>query len=80
MAAAIQTKRTFAGNYTVTSAGRNFEVEDFGRAKVENGDANTYRAEWILFEILNGRREYCNDFCTLSDAKDAIGRIVTAAQ
>lgn len=55
----MKTRRINTGIYELTAHGNTYQVE-----KYPDG-------AWLLFIMVNGSREYCNDFPTLRDAKQA---------
>jgi len=69
----MKVTRIALGEYQViTTAGKEFEIQDLGRTVFEDGYTDTYTPSWCLFEIVNNQRNYWNDFWTLRDAKLAI--------
>jgi endo-1,4-beta-D-glucanase Y len=68
----MKTTRLNTGLYEVTHEGRTFEIEDINQAS----DGEIPRA-WMLYEIIDGNRDWWNDFHSLRYAKavlaDALG-------
>lgn len=74
----IKSTRINIGLYRFSINNRSFEAEDIARCKRENGDSTSMRPDWNLYEIINGRREWWNDFATLGDCKRAAERTTAA--
>ena len=70
----IKATRINIGLYRFTVNNRIFEAEDIARCKRENGDSTSMVPDWNLYEIINGSREWWNDFATLGDCKRAAQR------
>jgi hypothetical protein len=58
----MKTARVNSGLYRLTIRGKTFEIEK------ESGGGSV----WNLFELVNGRREWWNDFATKKDALNHI--------
>jgi len=54
------TRKINIGIYEISANGNTYQVEQYPDGA------------WLLFIMINGAREFCNDFATLRDAKAAV--------
>ena len=67
----MTTKRKRKGLYEVQIGSRTFEIEDFSNVSTESG-RRVHMRYWVLYEIVNGKREFHDDYTSFKAAKSAV--------